>query len=251
MEVLHTFFLFFGSLVANTLAALSGGGAGLLQLPLLLFLGLPFSIALATHKVATVALGFGAATKHIRAGTLNKWFTIFVVASGSCGVIIGANIILAVPGEYAEKALGILIIGLAFFSHNKKALGQYVSAKNRHWRGMLLGGAGLAIIGIINGSLTAGSGLFVTLFLIWWFGFDYKQAVALTMVSVGLFWNAIGAFTIQFAGGEFYWPWLPVLLLASLFGGYLGAHLSQIHNNQVIKKAFELLSLIVGIKLLL
>jgi len=45
------------SLVANTFSAFSGGGAGLIQFPVLLFLGLSFGVALATHKVASVALG--------------------------------------------------------------------------------------------------------------------------------------------------------------------------------------------------
>ena len=36
---------------ANALSALAGGGAGLVQLPALILLGLPFAMALATHKV--------------------------------------------------------------------------------------------------------------------------------------------------------------------------------------------------------
>ena len=52
--------LFLVSLVANLFSAFSGGGAGLIQLPVLIFMGLPFTIALATHKVASVALGIGA-----------------------------------------------------------------------------------------------------------------------------------------------------------------------------------------------
>jgi len=58
------------SLAANAFSAFVGGGAGLLQLPALLFLGLPFSVALATHKVATVALGVGALMLMIAAETL-------------------------------------------------------------------------------------------------------------------------------------------------------------------------------------
>ena len=72
MDTLNTLGLFFGSLLSNTLASLSGGGAGLIQFPLLIFLGLPFSVALATHKVASVALGLGAAIKHLRVGSL-RW----------------------------------------------------------------------------------------------------------------------------------------------------------------------------------
>jgi len=52
--------LFVASLAANFFSALSGGGAGLIQFPMLIFLGLPFGVALATHKVASVALGLGA-----------------------------------------------------------------------------------------------------------------------------------------------------------------------------------------------
>ncbi|MGV6826278.1 MAG: TSUP family transporter, partial [bacterium] len=59
-------FLFLASLVANLFSAFAGGGAGLLQLPVLIFLGLPFGIALATHKVASVALGVGATLRHVK-----------------------------------------------------------------------------------------------------------------------------------------------------------------------------------------
>lgn len=251
MDILNTLGLFFGSLISNTLASLSGGGSGLIQFPLLIFLGLPFAIALATHKVASVALGLGAAIKHIRSGSLDWGLTLAVILAGMLGVILGANLILFVPGRIAEAMLGGLILGLGIYSVTKKAFGQQEEIRNRHWQGILLGGLGLALIGVLNGSLTAGTGLFVTLFLVRWFGFDYKQAVALTLVSVGLFWNGIGAVTIYLAGAEIYWPWIPVLLLGSLLGGYLGAHLAAQNSNTVIKRCFELLTFLIGLKLLL
>ncbi|MGR5541172.1 sulfite exporter TauE/SafE family protein, partial [Vibrio campbellii] len=43
MDWFDSALLFIGSLIANTLASMSGGGAGLLQFPLLIFFGLPFS----------------------------------------------------------------------------------------------------------------------------------------------------------------------------------------------------------------
>ena len=38
------------AIIANALSAFAGGGAGLVQLPALILLGLPFASALATHK---------------------------------------------------------------------------------------------------------------------------------------------------------------------------------------------------------
>jgi uncharacterized membrane protein YfcA len=38
----------------------------------LIFLGLPFAVALATHEVASVALGIGATIRHLREGPLER-----------------------------------------------------------------------------------------------------------------------------------------------------------------------------------
>jgi uncharacterized membrane protein YfcA len=47
------------------------------------------------------------------------------------------------------------------------------------------------------------------------------------------------------------WEWLPALLLGSLLGGYLGAHLAIIKGNRAIKRLFEVVTLLVGIKLII
>ncbi|MGY5614713.1 sulfite exporter TauE/SafE family protein [Vibrio brasiliensis] len=251
MDWTNTVGLFVGSLIANTLASLSGGGAGLLQFPLLIFLGLPFSIALATHKIASVALGIGAAYTHIKHKSFSYKVALYLVIVGSLGVIIGANIVLLIPEQIAETALGLMILALGIYSRFKPQLGQQEIQRNRHHFGWALGGIGMMVIGVINGSLTAGSGLLVTIFLVRWFGYSYKQAVALTMLCVGLFWNGIGGLAMVHAGAPVYWPWLPALLLGSFIGGGLGSYLTTRVNNRAIKLCFELLTFAVGIKLII
>ena len=241
--------LFFVSLVANLFSAFSGGGAGLLQLPVLIFLGLPFGVALATHKVASVALGAGATLRHMRESTLERGFVLFVLATGLPGVVLGANIILHVPGRMAEIALGCLTLGLGLYSGSNTGLGQDYRPEHRDRQGMMLGGMVLFFLGVLNGSLTSGTGLFVTLWLVGWFGLDYKRAVAYTLVLVGLFWNGTGALTLGLLG-SIKWDWLPALLAGSLIGGYAGAHLAIRQGNRWIKRAFEIISILVGIKLI-
>jgi len=242
--------LFVASLVANTFSAFAGGGAGLLQLPILIFLGLPFGVALATHKVASVALGVGATARHLREGALQRRFVLFVLATGLPGVLLGASIILQVPGRIAEIALGVLTLGLGIYSFLKKQLGQQQQLRNQQGWQLWLGGGVLFLIGVLNGSLTSGTGLFVTIWLVRWFGADYKTAVAYTLVLVGMFWNGAGAITLGLLG-DIRWDWLPALLAGSLLGGYLGAHLAIGKGNRWIKRVFEVVTALVGIKLIL
>jgi uncharacterized membrane protein YfcA len=242
--------LFFISLVANIFSSFSGGGAGLIQLPALIFLGLPFAIALATHKVASVALGIGATIRHLREEPLERRLALTILLFGLPGVVLGAGSILQVPERIAEIALGVLTTGLGIYSASHPDLGQKVCHVKRDGRHTLAGGAVLFVIGFLNGSLTSGTGLFVTLWLVRWFGLDYRRAIAYTLILVGIFWNGGGALTLGLLS-EIRWSWLPALLAGSLLGGYIGAHLAIRSGNRWIKRAFEIITLLVGLKLII
>lgn len=244
------FILFIISLVANIFSAFAGGGAGLIQFPALILLGLPFGVALATHKVASIALGVGATIRHARASTIERRFALFILAAGLPGVVLGAAVILRVPDRAAEIALGLLTAGLGMYSWLNPSLGQAHAPAHRDRRGYLLGGSVLFIIGVLNGSLTSGTGLFVTMWLVYWFGLDYQRAVAYTLILVGMFWNGAGAVTLGLLG-EIKWDWLPALLAGSLIGGYLGAHLAIVKGSKAIKRMFEVITLLIGAKLIM
>jgi len=250
VNLFDQFVLFVISLLANVFSAFSGGGAGLIQLPALIFLGLPFSLALATHKVASVALGVGATLRHIRERNLAPGFAAFILLTGVPGVVLGARLIVQVPDRAAQLALGLLTMALGIYSWCRPTLGQHALVRHRDRTGMVIGGIVLFVIGILNGSLTSGTGLFVTLWLISWYGLDYKQAVAYTLVLVGLAWNGSGAITLGLLG-NIQWGWLPALLLGSLLGGYIGAHLAITRGNAWIKRGFEVITLLVGLKLII
>ena len=236
--------------LANGFAAAAGGGVGLIQLPLLLFLGLPYPEALATHKVASVALGIGAGGRYWRSGILSRRFTVLILASGLPGVLLGALVVLAIPEAVIRVVLGVLTVGLGLYSVRRRELGQTAIARHRDPWGLAIGGLGLFAIGLLNGSVTSGTGLFCTLWLVRWFGLDYKSAVAYTLTLVGLAWNATGAATLG-SFGQIRWSWLPWLIAGALAGSYAGAHVALGSSNRWIKRAFEILTIGVGLRLLI
>ena len=101
----------------------------------------------------------------------------------------------------------------------------------------------------LNGSVSSGTGLLVTILLIKTFKMDFLRAVSLTFFTVGIFWNAIGAISLSKIG---YIPTnlLVILILGSFTGGYFGAHLSNLKGNKLIKSTFTIVCLLVGVSLL-
>ena len=237
------------ALVANTFSALAGGGAGLIQFPVLLFLGLPFSVALATHKVASVALGIGATVRYLKEDLVQKQFALFMLIVGVPAVILGSFIAIELPDTLAKKVLGLLTMSLGLYSIFQTQLGQLHTPKNQDKRGFIIGGAWLFFIGFLNGSIASGTGLFATILLVKWFGFDYQRAVAYTLIVVGLFWNGVGGVTLALIS-EVKWAWIPMLLIGSFVGGYLGAHLAVLKGNLWIKRGYEIVTILVGLNLL-
>ncbi|MGA7181342.1 MAG: sulfite exporter TauE/SafE family protein [Thiobacillaceae bacterium] len=249
MDLPHQILLFLASSVANWFSALSGGGAGLIQFPLLIFLGLPFGIALATHKVASVALGLGATLRHMKEGGLAWRESFIILGAGLPGVVLGASLILKAPERSAIIVLGLLTLGLGVYSIFRPKLGMEYEPRNWTGIGLYSGMAGLFGVGFLNGSITSGTGLFLTMWLIRHFGLDYKRAVAYTLVLCGVFWNGTGALVLGYLG-TIAWHWMPALLAGSILGGYAGSHMAIRKGNVLIKRSFEIVTILIGLKLI-
>ena len=249
-DIFSQIFLGIISIFSNFISALSGGGAGLIQLPALLLFGLPFSKALATHKVASVALGLGASIPHLKSNILKRQYVYLILISGIPGVLFGTYIASILPSAFSTTLLGFLTLFLCVYSKYNKSFGSsnqiILISKLR----ILIGSLGLFIIGFLNGYLSSGTGLFVTIWIIIIFNLSFTVAVAYTLILVGIFWNGIGALSLGLSG-NIIWNYIPVLILGSIIGGYFGAYLSIIKGSEFIKGVFEIVSFFVGFSLVL
>ena len=242
--------IFLISFFSNTFSAISGGGAGLLQLPALILYGVPYYQALASHKFATVALGLGGSLRNHKTLRNDFYIASQILIFGLPGVIYGASIVEFISEQFLYLFLGIISIFLALYSFLKPDFG-LSSRDNKlkliHKIRFLIF---IFLIGILNGSISSGTGLLVTILLIKTFRMDFLRAISMTFFTVGIFWNFTGAAFLTKIGSV---PpnLLIFLIIGSFTGGYFGAHLSILKGNVLIKKTFTIVSFLVGSSLLI
>ena len=250
LSIYKQLLIFVVSYISNLFSALSGGGAGLIQLPALIFLGIPYYKALALHKVATVALGLGGSIRNFSTLKNNYQIVFELLIFGIPGVLIGSSLVNFLPEDYLYSLLALFSFGLGSYSLYKKSLGLSSVKKKVSLYIKIRFYLFSFFIGILNGAISSGTGLLVTLLLIKTFGIDFLLAISITFLSVGIFWNATGALALSRIGS------LPlsvaiILIIGSFLGGLSGAHLSKLKGNILVKKSFTLICFLVGSTLLL
>ena len=241
--------IFLISFFSNIFSAISGGGAGLIQLPALILSGIPYYQALATHKVATVALGLGSSIRNSKSLKKDSYILWQILIFGTPGVILGSSIVKFLSEQYLYLLLGFFSICLALYSSLKPNLGLNSLEKEIILVPKIKFVIPIFIIGILNGSVSSGTGLLVTFLLIKIYRMDFLRAVSLTFFTVGIFWNAIGAIFLSRIG-SIPTNLLIILIIGSFTGGFIGANLSNLNGNKLIKNTFTIVCLLVGISLL-
>ena len=249
-SLFKSIYIFLISFFSNTFSAISGGGAGLLQLPALILSGVPYYQALAGHKLATVALGIGGSLRNYKSLGNDISIAWQILIFGLPGVILGSSIVEHISENFLYLILGIISILLAFYSFLKPDLGLSSGTSKLYFVQKIRFVIFIFFIGVLNGSISSGTGLLVTILLIKTFEMDFLRAISLTFFTIGIFWNFIGAVFLTKIGSV---PSniLILLIIGSFSGGYFGAHLSQLNGNLLIKKTFTTVCILVGISLLI
>jgi len=249
-SLFKSIYIFLISFFSNTFSAISGGGAGLLQLPALILSGVPYYQALASHKLATVALGIGGSLRNYKSLGNDISVAGQILIFGLPGVIFGASVVEYISEKYLYLILGIISILLAFYSFLKPDLGLSSGGNNLNFVHKIRFLIFIFLIGILNGSISSGTGLLVTILLIKTFQMDFLRAISMTFFTVGIFWNFTGAIFLSKIGPVSS-NILIILIIGSFTGGYFGAYLSKLKGNMLIKKTFTAVCLLVGTSLLI
>lgn len=215
-------------IVASIINVLAGGGS-FLTLPILIFLGLPATVANGTNRVGVLMQNAGAVWGFHRAGVLDWRWALTASLPALAGAALGTWAAFHVSDDLFRRILAIVMVAATaatLFAPPPRADVRPDGARSRVvWIGFF-------IVGLYGGFLQAGVGLLV-LAITSWSGLDLVRGNAIKVVSVFLL--TVLALALFAAGNRVHWPMGLALALGNTIGGLLGVRLAVRKGHRWIK----------------
>jgi len=214
---------------AGYIDAVAGGG-GMLNLPALLFAGVPPVSALAVNKISGIAGTTLAVIKY----ALNKqihWRTVFYAAIPCLlASYIGGRLALHASATVLAWAIIICIPVALFIVVTDKAVEQQEKPDNSPIHTI----ATLTPIGFYDGILGPGTGTYMAIAIRKVLKFNFLSATA-TIKPLNLLTN-IGAGIAFLMAGKVIWSIAIPMVLASMAGGWIGGHSAIKGGDKFIRR---------------
>ena len=227
----------------NTVA----GGGSLISLPVLIFLGLPPSVANGTNRVAVViqtALG----TAGFKSKGVSTFpFNIYLGVSALVGAIIGAYIAVDIKGETFNKILAIIMIVVVLIIMFKPKMKLEELQERITGKYLWVGIIAFFFFGIYGGFINAGLGFIIILFLHYVNQLTLVRANA-TKVAV-VFIYTLSALAVFALNDKVNWKVGLILAIGNGTGAWLASRVSVNKGDGFIKTFLVVMVVIMAIKL--
>lgn len=212
--------------VSGVLNVLAGGGS-FLTLPILIFMGLPPTIANGTNRVGILAQSMGAVWGFHRHGLIDWRWAAWAGVPAAAGAALGTWAAIEIGDEAFRRALAFLMVGITLVT----LLGPTPEPKaepDRPPRRLPLA-IGFLAVGLYGGFVQAGVG-FLILAVTTWAGVDLVRGNAVKVLSVLIF---TGLSLAIFAWhGRVDWRIGLVLAAANTAGAEIGVRLSLLKGHR-------------------
>ncbi len=245
-SVFESFLLVIVGFFAGIINTLAGGGS-LFTLPVLIFLGLPPSVANGTNRIAIVVQSFGGALGYRSKGVQTYPFPIYLGISASIGAVIGAQIALQLDGAIFNRILAVimLIVGLLILIRQKSILADLPERLTGKY--LVYAILGFFIIGIYGGFINAGIGIVIMLFLNRLNRLSLVKTNA-TKVLVVMIYSSVALVLFAY-NGAVNWKLGLLMALGTLFGAWWASRWSVKKGDRVVRIAMLVTIFIMAIKL--
>ena len=239
------------ALFATTVGSLTGMGGGVIIKPLMDTLGdydvqtIGVISSITVFTMSTVSI-----IKQIRSKTKIPFTTAIPLASGAViGGFTGQKILDFVVDSLNANSvatmiqniiLTILILSIIFYMKNKHRI------NSKHLNGAFISFTVGIFLGFCSSFLGIGGGPINVALIIYLFSYDTKTATVCSLVSI-LFAQisklTTTALTTGFAGFDL--SVVPLMIIAAVAGGFIGAELNKKFSDKNIEKAFNVVQILV------
>ncbi len=206
-------------LVAGFINTLAGSGS-LLTLPLLMFIGLPPTVANGTNRIAIMLQSLVGSMGFRKQGALNLRAGLMLGIPSVLGSVAGALIALAINAKAMERAVGILLVIMFFvvlFKPEAWLKGrQEKDLSASKWLNFLI----FFLIGVYGGFVQAGVGFFLLGGLVLGAGLDLVKANAIKNLLVFLYTPF--ALAVYMIGNQVDYKAGLILSIGSMAGAWIG-----------------------------
>ena len=224
LEYLALFAVGFVAAVINVVAA----GGSFLTLPLLIFLGLPATIANGTNRVGVLAQNISAVIGFHRHAVLPVRWALSVSVPAVVGAALGVWAAINVPDLAFRRILAIIMLAVTFATLLHRGLrGEPRAEPQGPWHPTMV--IGFFFTGVYGGFIQAGVG-FMALGMTTLAGLDLVRGNAVKVFAVMLLTLLSLA---AFAGtGHVHWPAGITLGLGQLLGGIVGVRVAVLKGQK-------------------
>lgn len=240
--------LFGAGAIAGTLNVIAGGGS-MLTLPLMIFLGLPATVANGTNRLAILVQNVGAVWSFHRHRVIDWTWLRIAALPGLAGAIFGTWAAVAIGDVAFQRILAAVMLAIAIWTILDPLRGRSVGETLRAPQSRV-GQAVLALafllVGAYGGFMQAGIG-FLILAVITLAGLDLVRGNALKVLFVLAYTPVV---LLLFAiNGKVDWPVGAALAVGNLVGGLVGVRLTVLKGHAWIKRVVTVTVLVFAIQL--
>ncbi|MBW1298049.1 sulfite exporter TauE/SafE family protein [Aquimarina litoralis] len=240
--VILAFVGFFAGII-NTIA----GGGSLLTLPMLIFMGLPPSVANGTNRIGIFIQSITSVAGFKSKGIKPTLFGVYLGLSALIGSIIGAKIAIDIKGDTFNRILAIIMLIVVLFMvfKPKVTLDNMIERTKGKYRFLSI--VTFFIIGIYGGFIQAGVGIFILLALTSINKMNLVSSNAVKALIVFIY--TIGALFVFIYNNQIDYLYGFVLAFGNASGGWIGSRWSVKKGDGLVKIFLIIMVIAMAIKL--
>jgi uncharacterized membrane protein YfcA len=228
----NLFYLVVAGFVAGFINTIAGGGS-LITLPVLIFLGLPPSIANGTNRIGIFLQTFTGAVGYRTKGIKTFPFSIYCGISALLGSVIGAQIAIDIKGETFNRILAavmIVVVLLIVFKPKVSIETLMERTTGKHlWISIII----FFFLGIYGGFLNAGIGIIVLLFLTYFNRMSLIKANA-TKVTIACIYT-FAAIVMFVLNDKINWTYGLFLAIGNMIGAWISSRWAVKQGDKTVR----------------